>query len=332
MYKWFTSIAFRIEPERAHHLTLKALNALHRLHLDKLLFARPPSKPRKVMGVTFPNPVGLAAGMDKDGRYIDAFGALGFGFIEVGTVTPRPQPGNPKPRLFRVPEAQALINRMGFNNEGVGALTRRIRRRSYRGILGVNIGKNADTPNEKAIDDYILCLKKVYAHTDYVAVNISSPNTPGLRTLQESGPMENLFASLKAEQGRLARAHDSYTPLVIKIAPDLSDAEIERIAKAIGEYEIDGVIATNTTLAYATEAGGLSGAPLRAPSNHVIRILRAALSGRAPIIGAGGVFSPLDAREKFAAGADLVQVYTGLVYKGPRLVDRIIQACSTDIT
>ena len=301
---------------------------------------QPAPDPRKVMGLTFPNPVGLAAGLDKDGAYIDGLAALGFGFIEIGTVTPRPQPGNPKPRMFRLPEAQALINRMGFNNGGVDAFVRNVQASRFyqerRGILGLNIGKNADTPIERATDDYLYCLDKVYPFASYVTVNISSPNTKNLRQLQQSSELDALLSSLKQAQSRLADTHGRYVPIALKIAPDLDDAQIDTIASALLRHHIDGVIATNTTitrdavqgLAHANETGGLSGAPVRDLSTRVIRALHQALRAEIPIIGVGGILSGTDAREKIAAGASLVQLYSGLIYRGPALVGECATACA----
>ncbi len=293
------------------------------------------------MGLTFPNPVGLAAGLDKDGAYIDGLAALGFGFIEIGTVTPRAQPGNPKPRMFRLPEAQALINRMGFNNGGVDAFVRNVQASRFyqerRGILGLNIGKNADTPIERATDDYLYCLDKVYPYAAYVTVNISSPNTKNLRQLQQASEIDALLSALKMAQSQLADKHGRYVPLVLKIAPDLDDEQIDTIASALLRNHIDGVIATNTTitreavqgLTHANETGGLSGAPVRDLSTRVIRSLHQVLQGEIPIIGVGGILNGVDAHEKMAAGASLVQLYTGLIYRGPALVGECASACAS---
>jgi dihydroorotate dehydrogenase len=293
------------------------------------------------MGLTFPNPVGLAAGLDKDGAYIDGLAALGFGFIEIGTVTPRAQPGNPKPRMFRVPEAQALINRMGFNNGGVDAFVRNVQASRFyqeqRGILGLNIGKNADTPIERATDDYLYCLDKVYPYAAYVTVNISSPNTKNLRQLQQASEIDALLSALKMAQSQLADKHGRYVPLVLKIAPDLDNEQIDTIASALLRHHIDGVIATNTTitrdavqgLTHANETGGLSGAPVRDLSTRVVRALHQVLQGEIPIIGVGGILSGSDASEKMAAGARLVQLYTGLIYRGPALVGECASACAS---
>ena len=290
--------------------------------------------PRTVMGITFPNPVGLAAGLDKNGDYIDALAALGFGFIEVGTVTPRPQPGNPRPRLFRLPQARAIINRMGFNNEGVDHLLANVRRARYRGILGVNIGKNFDTPVERAVDDYVIGLRKVYAHASYVAVNISSPNTPNLRHLQEHDALLALLQSLKAEQQSLAQQHGKYVPLAVKIAPDLAAEAVADIAAIIRDQRVDAVIATNTTLARdgvahlpnGNETGGLSGAPLTQRATVVVRQLHEILRDDVPIIAVGGIMSAADAVAKIRAGASLVQLYSGFIYGGPGLIRKAAEA------
>jgi len=284
-----------------------------------------------VMGIDFPNPVGLAAGFDKNGEYVDLMAALGFGFLEVGTVTPRPQPGNPQPRLFRIPENRALINRLGFNNEGVDALLRNIERSRFKGVLGINIGKNFDTPIERAHEDYLTCLRRIYAHASYVTVNISSPNTPKLRELQNAEELDRLLARIKEEQETLATTHRRYVPIAVKIAPDLSPAQIEQVAALLLKHRIDGVIATNTTLSregvehspVAQEAGGLSGAPLRERSTAVLRNLSKTLEEKISIIGVGGIFSGEDALEKVGAGASLVQVYTGFIYRGPGLIHEI---------
>ncbi len=328
MYSLLNPLLFALEPETAHHATLEALQKAHRLGVLPLLTARIDPDPRTVMGLDFPNPVGLAAGLDKDGAYIDALAALGFGFIEVGTVTPRPQPGNPRPRLFRLPEAQAIINRMGFNNHGVDALVENVKRAKYKGILGINIGKNADTPIDHAANDYLVCLRKVYSHASYVTVNISSPNTKDLRQLQGGAELDGLLGQLKEEQARLAELHDRYVPLAVKIAPDLEGEQIGHIAALLKRYRIDGVIATNTTvsragvehLKHGQEAGGLSGMPVRDKSNTVIRALAAELQGAVPIIGVGGILKGADAAEKMQAGASLVQIYSGLIYRGPALI------------
>ncbi|MFO1293647.1 MAG: quinone-dependent dihydroorotate dehydrogenase [Rubrivivax sp.] len=323
---------FGLDAEQAHELTLGALARLQNTPAQCLWAQARVDDPVRVAGLRFANRIGLAAGMDKNGRCIDGLGAMGFGFIEVGTVTPRPQPGNPRPRLFRLPAAQALVNRMGFNNEGLAAFVANVARaRGFRaggGILGLNIGKNAATPIEHAADDYLLGLEGVYPHADYVAVNISSPNTKNLRALQGDAALDALLAALGARRAELAQRHGRVVPLFLKIAPDLDDTQIDLIAATLVRHGIEGVIATNTTvareavagLAHADESGGLSGRPLAEPSNRVIGRLRAALGAGYPIVGVGGVLSGADARAKLDAGATLVQIYTGLVYRGPALV------------
>lgn len=334
IYSLLKPLLFQLDAEKAHDLTLKNLKIAERLKLLKLLPKPAACTPREVMGLRFPNLVGLAAGLDKNAAYIDGLAALGFGFIEVGTITPRPQPGNPKPRLFRVPEAQGIINRFGFNNLGVDQLVRNVQAASYRGVLGINIGKNFDTPNERAVEDYLICMQKVYAHASYITVNISSPNTKNLRQLQEKEALSALLASLKAEQTTLAHKHGRYVPVALKIAPDLVEAQVVEIADLLKQHQIDGVIATNTTLARdavkgmpnGEETGGLSGAPVRHQSTLVIQQLAKQLAGELPIIGVGGILSGADALEKMAAGASLVQVYSGLIYRGPALVNDICKA------
>lgn len=331
IYLLLKPLLFQLDAEKAHDLTLKNLKTAEQLKLLKLLPKSPACVPRKVMGVQFSNPVGLAAGLDKNAAYIDGLAALGFGFIEVGTITPRPQPGNPKPRLFRVKEAQGIINRFGFNNLGVDQLVSNVRAAKYRGVLGINIGKNFDTPNERAVDDYLICMQKVYAHASYITVNISSPNTKNLRQLQEKEALSALLASLKAEQTKLAQQYGRYVPVALKIAPDLVEAQVIEIADLLKQHQIDGVIATNTTLARdavqgmpnGEETGGLSGAPVRHQSTLVIQQLSRQLAGELPIIGVGGILSGADAVEKMTAGASLVQVYSGLIYRGPGLVSEI---------
>lgn len=333
MYTLFRPLLFRLDPETAHHLTLTSLQIAYRLGLSRLLAPPACGKPVTVMGIAFPNALGLAAGLDKNGTYIDALAALGFGFIEIGTVPPRPQPGNPRPRLFRLPAAQAIINRMGFNNDGVEALIANVRAARFRGVLGINIGKNFDTPIERAADDYLTCLTAVYPHASYVAVNISSPNTKNLRDLQSGDALSDLLGKLKAAQTQLAQQHGRYVPLAVKIAPDLDDAQIADIARLLQQHRIDGVIATNTTLArdtvqhlaHGNQAGGLSGAPVREASTAVIRKLAQLLAGTVPIIGVGGVLNGADARAKIVAGASLVQIYSGLIYRGPALVAECVK-------
>ena len=328
LYGAIRPLLFALDAETAHQLTLGSLKTLHGLGLLRAAPGAPAACGRDVMGLRFSNPVGLAAGLDKNGTFIDALAALGFGFIEIGTITPRPQPGNPRPRLFRLPEAQAVVNRLGFNNHGVDRLVENVRRARYRGVLGINIGKNADTPIERAADDYLACLRKVYPVASYVAVNISSPNTQRLRELQQADELERLLAALKREQRALAQAHGRHVPLAVKIAPDLEPAEIRVVADTLRRHEIEAVIATNTTLSRAGvealpragEAGGLSGAPLAGRATTAVRELVRSLAGALPVIGVGGIMSAGDALEKLAAGARLVQLYTGLVYRGPALV------------
>jgi dihydroorotate dehydrogenase len=333
LYDLIRPLLFRMDAERAHRLTLQSLDAAHGLGLLRLFDGMSVCQPRQIMGLSFPNAVGLAAGMDKNGAHINALAALGFGFIEVGTVTPRPQPGNPRPRLFRIPEAQGIINRFGFNNDGVDVLIENVRRSGFRGILGINVGKNFDTPIEQATDDYLICLRKVYPYASFVTVNISSPNTKNLRQLQDKEALEKLLSALKQEQAKLADQHGRYVPIALKIAPDLETLQIVEIADLLLAYKMDAVIATNTTLSRdgvkglpnADEAGGLSGAPVRLKSTAVIRQLSLALGEDIPIIGVGGIMEGLDAEEKIRAGASLVQVYSGLVYRGPGLVREICE-------
>ncbi len=333
-YSAIRPLLFSMDPETAHHVTLQLLNLAHRTKLSALISANSHDQPVNVMGLHFKNRVGLAAGLDKNGDYIDALAALGFGFIEIGTVTPRPQPGNPKPRLFRLPEHQAIINRMGFNNLGIDHLLIRAEKCRYQGILGINIGKNFDTSIENAVDDYLIGLRKSYPYASYIAINISSPNTKNLRQLQQGDEIKNLLSALKEEQLKLKQQYDKYVPLVVKIAPDLTADEIIHIAGLLMEFDVDGVIATNTTIArdkiqghpYAGEAGGLSGAPVKDSSTAVVKRLNAELKGKLPIIAAGGILSAADAQEKLKAGASLVQIYSGLIYKGPQLLEDILQS------
>jgi dihydroorotate dehydrogenase len=341
LYPLLRPLLFALDPETAHDMAFASLDAAAAFGVAQLVMPRVRASPVEAMGLTFPNRVGLAAGLDKNAAHIDGLAALGFGFIECGTVTPRPQPGNPKPRLFRLPEAEALINRLGFNNDGVERFLANVERARFGpgsgGILGLNIGRNFDTPNARAIDDYLACLKSVYTRASYIAVNISSPNTQGLRELQEDVALERLLTALKSEQARLAQTHGKYTPLVVKIAPDLAPADLRRIARSLTAHKIDGVVATNTTTdrsavagsPHAEEAGGLSGRPLKVKSTEVIRTLAAELADAMPIIGVGGIMSGADAREKIAAGATLVQIYTGLIYKGPDLVAEIAEALAS---
>ena len=334
LYPLARPFLFPLDPETAHDLTFAALDRAARLHVAQAVVPSVPDDPVTVMGIAFPNRVGLAAGLDKNGEHLAGLATLGFGFLEIGTVTPRAQGGNPKPRMFRIREAHAIINRMGFNNGGVDALVANVQRARYRGVLGINIGKNFDTPNERAADDYVTCLRAVYAHAHYVAVNVSSPNTKGLRDLQSEAALSALLARLKREQDALAQQHGRYVPLAIKIAPDLADDALAGLARVFVAGKVDAVIATNTTIArdavagmpHANEGGGLSGAPLRERATAVIALLARELAGAVPIIGVGGIESGAHAREKIAAGASLVQLYTGLVYRGPGLVAECVRA------
>ncbi len=334
LYPFFRPLAFTLEPETAHDVAFRALDVAARLRLPQLVLPFVPPSPVTAMGLDFPNRIGLAAGLDKNARHIDGLATFGFGHIECGTVTPRPQPGNPKPRLFRIVDAEALVNRMGFNNDGVERFMANVSRARWGGILGVNIGKNFDTSNERAAGDYLACLRAVYARAAYVTVNVSSPNTKGLRDLQNEHALARLIGALKAEQAKLAEAHGKYTPIAVKLAPDLDAPMLEAIARLLVAQRIDGVVATNTTLArdgvkgmrHADEAGGLSGRPLRERSTAAIRTLARALDGALPIIGVGGIMSGADAKEKLDAGATLVQIYTGLIYYGPELVAECARA------
>lgn len=334
MYAFARRLLFALDPETSHYLSMDLLGAAERLRLLGLFTPEINGKSVEVMGLVFPNAIGLAAGLDKNGDYFNALGQLGFGHVEIGTVTPRAQPGNPKPRLFRLPEQQAIINRMGFNNKGVDYLVEKVKRRRFDGVLGINIGKNFDTPVESAHLDYKIAMAKVYPYADYITVNVSSPNTPGLRTLQFGESLNQLLSEIKSEQGRLAQTVGKYVPVAVKIAPDMSPEEVAQVAEALMAAEVDAVIATNTTLsregvqgcAYAEEAGGLSGAPVREKSTHVIRLLSAALDKNLPIIGVGGICCGEDAAEKINAGADLVQIYSGFIYRGPELIGESIDA------
>ncbi len=333
MYSLLRKALFLTDPETAHGLALESLKLGHNIGATAVL-CRTIRQPRTVMGLEFPNPVGLAAGMDKNGDYIDALAGVGFGFIEIGTVTPRPQPGNPKPRVFRLEQANAMINRLGFNNKGVDYLVRQAARRQFKGILGINIGKNFDTPNERAVEDYLLCLEKVYVHADYITVNISSPNTKGLRDLQDAEQLNHLLGLLNGRRLELTEEHEKRVPLVVKVAPDLEDGQIPEIADAVMQSGFDGLIATNTTISraavkgmrHANEAGGLSGEPVREQANRVLALFREALSSDIALIGTGGIVAGADAAEKMRLGADLVQFYTGFVYKGPDLVSECLDA------
>ena len=333
MYSLVRPILFRFDAEKAHHFTLNSLRAAEKLGLLPKVDSH--TRPTELMGLQLPNPVGLAAGLDKNGECIDAFAALGFGFVEIGTVTPKPQPGNPQPRLFRVPEHQGIINRMGFNNHGIDAAIRNIEKSAYRGILGINIGKNAVTPIENAADDYLICLEKAYAHADYITVNISSPNTKNLRALQGGDELTALLTALKDKQAQLAASHGRYVPLAVKIAPDLDETQIADIAHVVQNVEMDGIIATNTTIdktalgnhPLAQEQGGLSGLPVREKSNLVLRRLAEILGSTVPIIGVGGIVCGEDAAEKLRLGATAVQLYSGLIYRGPELVRECMDSC-----
>ena len=331
LYSLARPLLFSLAPERAHELTLSLLKSSHKMGLMRQNVA---AKPVTCMGIEFPNPVGLAAGLDKNGAYIDALAGQGFGFIEIGTITPRPQPGNPHPRLFRLPKAKAIINRMGFNNDGVDQLVENVKAAKFKGILGINIGKNADTTVEKAVDDYLICLEKVYNYASYITVNISSPNTKNLRSLQSGDALTELLETLKKRQLELAQEYQHYVPLVLKVAPDLDNSDIAFIAKQLLQFKIDGLIVTNTTLSregvegleHAEEAGGLSGAPVFEKSTACLAAFAAVLKGQIPLIGVGGILSGADAVSKKQAGASLVQVYSGLIYTGPKLVKDCVDA------
>ncbi|MCM2132039.1 quinone-dependent dihydroorotate dehydrogenase [Larsenimonas rhizosphaerae] len=334
MYSLVRPLLFRLDPEQAHGLTLSIMDQAHRLGLgQRSAQTMEVAEPVTLMGLSFPNRVGLAAGLDKNADHLDGLGALGFGFVEVGTVTPRPQPGNPKPRLFRLPARQAIINRMGFNNAGVDHLVRQVDASRYRGIVGINIGKNLTTAVDEAALDYLHALRAVHGSADYVTINISSPNTPGLRNLQFGDHLDQLLGELRGETDRLDDKAGRKVPLVVKIAPDMSDEEVQLVADCLDRHRIDGLIATNTTidkssvssLAHGDEQGGLSGAPVREASTRIIRAFRERLP-EMPIIGVGGILSAADALEKRRAGADLIQLYSGLIYRGPALVEECIRA------
>ena len=331
LYSLARPLLFSMAPERAHDLTLSLLKSAHKMGFIR---QKIDAKPVTCMGIEFPNPVGLAAGLDKNGAYIDALAALGFGFIEIGTSTPRPQTGNPQPRLFRIPEAKAIINRMGFNNDGVDQLVENVKASKFKGILGINIGKNADTPVENAVDDYLICLEKVYNYASYITVNISSPNTKNLRSLQSGDALTELLDTLKQRQLELAEQYHHYVPLVLKVAPDLSREDIDFIAAQLITFKIDGLIVTNTTLsrdgvenlAFGNEAGGLSGAPVFEKSTACLRQFAEVLNGQIPLIGVGGITQGEHAVAKIEAGATLVQIYSGLIYTGPELVKQCVSA------
>lgn len=333
MYSFIRSLLFRLPAETSHNLGLKGLKLAHKFGVLGLVAgAKPASQPAELMGLKLENPVGLAAGLDKNGEYIDALAALGFGFIEIGTITPKAQPGNPFPRMFRLPARQAIINRMGFNNHGVDYLLEQVKQSNYNGVLGINIGKNKDTPAENAVDDYLICMRKVYQHASYITVNLSSPNTPGLRDLQFGEPLEQLLAALKAEQQTLQQQHNKYVPLAVKIAPDMAGDDVANVAASFKKHKIDAVIATNTTISreavkglpHCDEAGGLSGAPVREASTQVIKLLKQALGDEVELIGVGGICAGVDAAEKIQAGAKVVQLYTGFIYKGPQLIREVL--------
>ena len=334
MYSLARPFLFCLDAERAHDLALTSIEAAYRTGLNPLLAAKPAPLPTRVFGIEFPNPVGLAAGLDKNGAHIDALAALGFGFIEVGTATPRPQPGNPKPRMWRLPQHEAVINRLGFNNAGVDALMRNTGRARFSGVLGINIGKNKDTPNERAVDDYVFCLERVYARASYVTVNISSPNTQGLRDLQEEETLKRFIGTLREAQERLAAQHGARKPMLLKIAPDLAQAELDDMAAVLLAAKIDGLICTNTTIdrsaianaPHAEETGGLSGKPLFEKATSVLHSMAQRLGGKIPLIGVGGILAGKDAAEKIAAGASLVQFYSGMIYRGPALIGESVEA------
>jgi len=328
MYSLIRPLLFALDAETAHRFTLYGLDVAHRSNFLHVVAKPPAELPVSVFGIDFPNPVGLAAGLDKNADHLDALGALGFGFVEVGTTTPRPQPGNDKPRMFRLPRHEAVINRLGFNNAGVDALVRNVQSSSYRGVLGINIGKNKDTPNDRAVEDYLFCLERVYAHASYVTVNISSPNTQGLRDLQEEATLRRFIDTLREAQERLGSQAGKRKPMLLKIAPDLAEAELDGIAEVLLATGIDGLICTNTTIErgavesdpHGRETGGLSGRPLYARSTEVLRGMRRRLGERVPIVGVGGILEGDDAAGKIAAGASLVQLYSGMVYRGPALI------------
>ncbi|HKE46962.1 MAG TPA: quinone-dependent dihydroorotate dehydrogenase [Rhodanobacteraceae bacterium] len=334
MYALAKPFLFCLDAERAHDLGLAAIETAYRAGFNPLLAARPKPLPVDAFGLRFENPVGLAAGLDKNGAHVDALAALGFGFIEVGTTTPRAQPGNPKPRMFRLPEYDAVINRLGFNNGGVDALLRNVERARFGGVLGINVGRNKDTPNERAVDDYLLCLERVYARASYVTINISSPNTQGLRDLQEEDTLKRFVGTLRDAQERLAAKHGRRKPMLLKIAPDLSDAELDGIADVALATRIDGLVCTNTTTdraavaghRHAGESGGLSGKPVFAKSTAVLRGMAKRLGGRVPLVGVGGIVTGADAAAKIDAGATLVQFYTGMVFRGPPLIGECVEA------
>jgi dihydroorotate dehydrogenase len=331
LYSLARPFLFSLAPERAHDLTLSLLKSTYKMGVMRQVIE---PKPVQCMGIEFPNPVGLAAGLDKNGAYIDALASLGFGFIEIGTITPRPQSGNPQPRLFRIPKAKAIINRMGFNNDGVDQLIENVKAANFKGVLGINIGKNADTPVEKAVDDYLICLEKVYNYASYITVNISSPNTKNLRSLQSGHALTELLETLKNRQLELAEEFHHYVPLVLKVAPDLTETDIEFIASQLLQFKIDGLIVTNTTLSrdgvenlpFGDEAGGLSGAPVFEKSTQCLAAFSKLLKDQIPLVGVGGILSGEQAVAKQQAGASLVQIYSGLIYTGPTLIKDCVHA------
>ena len=334
MYALARPFLFCLDAERAHDLALASIETAYRTGFNPLLAAKPAPAPVEVFGLHFENPVGLAAGLDKNGAHVDALAALGFGFIEVGTTTPRAQSGNPKPRMFRLPDVEGVINRIGFNNGGVDALVRNVERAKFTGVLGINIGKNKDTPIERAVDDYLFCLERVYARANYVTINISSPNTQGLRDLQEEETLKRFIGTLREAQERLASKHGSRKPMLLKIAPDLDESELDAIADVMLASGIDGMICTNTTIdrtpiagkRHAEEAGGLSGKPLFEKSTAVLYGMAQRLRGRIPLVGVGGIVHGADAAVKVEAGASLVQFYTGMIYRGPSLIGECVEA------
>ncbi len=333
-YGLIKKILFMFDPETAHSLSLQGLNLLYRVKLIAILFGSNKVKSVRVMGIDFPNPVGLAAGLDKNGEYFQALSQCGFGFVEIGTVTPVSQTGNEKPRLFRLQAAEAIINRMGFNNQGVDYLVDNVKCAGFNGVLGINIGKNKNTPEASAVDDYLICLQKVYPHADYVTINISSPNTPGLRDLQYGDSLQNLLKGLKQKQAELEKQYKKYVPLVVKVAPDMDEETIEQVSTTLLEFAIDGVIVSNTTLSRegvehllnGNQQGGLSGRPLKDKADYSLKMMAIYLKGKIPIIAVGGISQAADAADKMALGASLVQIYTGFIYQGPGLVHACVEA------
>ena len=331
-YGLIKKVLFMFDAEAAHNLSLRFLNYLDKLKLVSFLFGKNKLKPVNVMGINFTNRVGLAAGLDKDGEYFQALSKCGFGFVEIGTVTPLAQSGNDKPRLFRLVSAEAIINRMGFNNKGVDNLIKNVKQSAFKGVLGINIGKNKDTPEDSAVDDYIICFEKVYSHADYITINISSPNTPGLRDLQFGETLQNLLRDLKFKQRELTQQQDRYVPIVVKVAPDMDDAAIESLAATFIEFSIDGVIVSNTTVSRdgvetildGDQQGGLSGRPLKEKADHSLQVMAAHLDKKIPIIAVGGISNADDAEKKIQLGASLVQVYTGFIYQGPKLIHECV--------